>query len=201
MTDGRMIKGNETKDKIIMVTLEMISEMGLKSLSAQKIASRAGVSKSNIFHHFGSVDKLPMAAMDHLKDMMLSHIERESTETLRDVLIKIGAGSLTCNEEESKIFRAFFHLYNESFHNDDYKMLLNDVRDQHTNLMLETIIDIEGDVFDKDDLEKLSKLITITIDGFGYHYMSDYKSKDYMDMWTIQVDMIINQLETYKKKY
>lgn len=200
-SDGRVIKGQETRSKIILATLTMISEQGLKSLSAQKIAKLAGVSKSNIFHHFGSVDKLPMEAMYYLTDMMLSHIERDPKDTVRSMLMKIGEGALTCNEEESKVFRAFFNLYNESFHDEAYKKLLNEMRDKHTKQMLETILDIEGDVYDIEALGRLSKLITVTIDGFGYHYMSDYQQDTYMDMWSIQVDMLMDQLEKYKNKY
>ena len=199
--DGRMIKGQETKEKIILATLTMIAENGIKSLSAQKVAKLAGVSKSNIFHHFSSVDELPFEAMNYLTNLLLSISELDSDDTVYSMLMKIGTATLTGDEEETKIFRAFFNLYNESFYDERYKKLLNDVRNKHTDAMIQGIKHIEGDVFDDESLELISKLLTVTIDGFGYHYMADYHPETYMKMWTMQVEMVITQLDKYKKKY
>ena len=53
--DQRKAKGEETKQKIIESAIQIVSLEGIKGLSAKKVADNAGISKSNVFHHFKSL--------------------------------------------------------------------------------------------------------------------------------------------------
>lgn len=198
MNDGRIIKGLETKQKIISATLEMISEEGIKSLSAQKIAQKAGVSKSNIFHHFGSVDILPFEGLKYLTELLLSSLDPDNYQSTEELLICIGQETLTNNQEYLKMFRAFFALYNESFYDERYKNVMNHMKNLYKNSLFHTIMTLEKDL-DETKLMSLAKMITIVIDGFGYHFMTDEEPEIFMDLWRIQVDLILNQIEKIRK--
>ena len=80
--DRRLEKGNETKEKILNTALLIISEEGLKGLSAKKIADRAQISKSNIFHHYTSVDNLLEVILKNLFADTLTNIPLETCNSL-----------------------------------------------------------------------------------------------------------------------
>lgn len=47
-----------TKEKIILATLELASENGLRSISMSQIAKRAGIKKSSLYSHFASKEEI-----------------------------------------------------------------------------------------------------------------------------------------------
>lgn len=47
-----------TKEKIILATLELAGEKGLRSISMSQIAQRAGIKKSSLYSHFSSKEDI-----------------------------------------------------------------------------------------------------------------------------------------------
>jgi AcrR family transcriptional regulator len=60
-----MRKGEKTKQGIVEIGLEMASRLGLESLSIGDLAKAAGMSKSGLFGHFQSKERLQMEILDH----------------------------------------------------------------------------------------------------------------------------------------
>lgn len=197
--DGRIEKGKETKERIIKATLELISKDGIRTLSANKIAKVAGMSKSNIFHHFSSVDALPILALEYLIEQLMKGADVVPKDSLKETLIEIGAVTLKGNVEEQSHYRALFVLYNESFYDDRYKALINEMKDAFTQGMVDLITGYHPQVSDEADLDYLAKMITIILDGFGYHYMTDHQPQKFMMMWEMQVDMICEKIKLMEK--
>lgn len=187
--DGRVEKGLETKNRIIKASLELISREGIKSLSANKIAKLAGVSKSNVFHHFGSVDVIPIKALEYLIESMMQSIEGPMKGSLKEALISIGEYTFSC--EDNEMYMAMFALYNESFYDERYKKVVNEMKDAYTEEMYKLIKYYHPNIEDDGELMILSKMITIALDGLGYHFMTDNAPDMFLPMWRMQVDMII----------
>lgn len=60
-----MSKGNETKELILKAALDFSSKLGLESLSIGELAKKVGMSKSGLFGHFNSKEKLQMMVIDY----------------------------------------------------------------------------------------------------------------------------------------
>ncbi len=60
-----MTKGNETKELILKAALDFSSKLGLESLSIGELAKRVGMSKSGLFGHFNSKEKLQKMVIDY----------------------------------------------------------------------------------------------------------------------------------------
>lgn len=58
-------KPSDTAARILNVAEELFAEHGFDAVSLQTIATRAGISKANIFHHYSSKDALYLAAIKH----------------------------------------------------------------------------------------------------------------------------------------
>lgn len=60
-----MAKGSETREVILKAALDFSSKLGLESLSIGELAKRVGMSKSGLFGHFNSKEKLQMMVIDY----------------------------------------------------------------------------------------------------------------------------------------
>ena len=62
---GSMSKGADTKDLILRTALDFASRCGLEALSIGELAKKVGMSKSGLFGHFNSKEKLQMMVLDY----------------------------------------------------------------------------------------------------------------------------------------
>lgn len=199
MSDGRVLKGKETKEKILQATLLYIADHGIKGMSAAKIAKLAGVSKSNIFHHFGSVEELPIKCMAYLCDGLMTSVNTYETRTLEELLLNVGEMTFVDDINHQKTYRAFFTLYNESFHEIRYKEIIASMKSKYVKGIIEAVNYYEEGKIDQDDLTHLAYLITIIIDGMGMHFLIDGDPDQYKKLWSIQIQMVLGHIERLKK--
>jgi AcrR family transcriptional regulator len=63
-----MSKGINTKETILKAALNLTSKFGLESLSIGELAKSVGMSKSGLFGHFKSKERLQIMVMDYAAD-------------------------------------------------------------------------------------------------------------------------------------
>lgn len=63
-----MSKGFTTKENILKAAFEFTSKFGLESLSIGELAKTVGMSKSGLFSHFKSKEKLQLMVLDYAAD-------------------------------------------------------------------------------------------------------------------------------------
>jgi AcrR family transcriptional regulator len=63
-TDGRRIRGERTRQSILLHAAKVGSAEGLEAVSLQRLASDLGISKSGLFAHFGSKEELHLATIE-----------------------------------------------------------------------------------------------------------------------------------------
>ena len=69
-----MKKGNLTKENIITTAFEASSRFGLESLSIGELAKKVGMSKSGLFGHFKSKEKLQIMVLDYASKSFISFV-------------------------------------------------------------------------------------------------------------------------------
>lgn len=63
-TDGRLLRGDQTRRAILRRAVDVASVDGLEGLSIGRLAGELRVSKSGLFAHFGSKEELQLATVD-----------------------------------------------------------------------------------------------------------------------------------------
>ena len=63
-----------TKEKIILATLDLASEYGLKSLSMSQIAEKVGIKKPSLYNHFDSKETLIKEMYEYIRDKSKEHL-------------------------------------------------------------------------------------------------------------------------------
>ncbi|WP_141583944.1 TetR/AcrR family transcriptional regulator [Actinomadura sp. WMMA1423] len=62
-TDGRLLKGEQTRSTILCRAADIASAEGLEGLSIGRLATELRISKSGVFTHFGSKEELQLATV------------------------------------------------------------------------------------------------------------------------------------------
>ena len=69
-----MTKGQDTKNSILKVALDMASESTLDSVTIGALAKATGMSKSGLFAHFQSKENLQIAILEYAAEDFINHV-------------------------------------------------------------------------------------------------------------------------------
>lgn len=177
--DGRIAKGQETKEKIISGALTLISEQGMTGLSAKKIADRAGVSKSNLFHHFSTVEVLLEVILGGISAGVIKDLKIEECENLKHFFTLLGEGTFNLKGNDLVIYRTLYAFYHEAVFKDSYREQIIEVKNGMRDYFVDIIERLTGKHIDI----SLADLITMDLDGMGMHYMIEQDSEKYLQLW------------------
>lgn len=73
-TDGRLLRGEQTRRAILERAAQIASVEGLEGLSIGRLASELGVSKSGLFAHFGSKEELQLATIEWARELFIERV-------------------------------------------------------------------------------------------------------------------------------
>ena len=80
-----MSKGFNTKENILKCAFELTSKFGLESLSIGELAKNVGMSKSGLFSHFKSKEKLQIMVMDYASSNFVGQVVKPAVEKERGI--------------------------------------------------------------------------------------------------------------------
>jgi len=80
-TDGRIERGNQTREAIMRLAAQTASVEGLENLSLGRLAAELDISKSGVFAVFGSKDELQLATIRAANSIFVEHVVRPALTT------------------------------------------------------------------------------------------------------------------------
>ena len=84
-TDRRRLRGQRTRQAILLHAARVGSAEGLEAVSLQRLATDLGISKSGLFAHFGSKGELHMATIDAAAQIFVDEVIRPALAEPRGV--------------------------------------------------------------------------------------------------------------------
>ncbi|TDD82106.1 TetR/AcrR family transcriptional regulator [Actinomadura darangshiensis] len=72
--DGRVLKGEHTRNAILCRAADIASAEGLEGLSIGRLATELQISKSGVFTHFGSKEELQLATVRKAVEVFREHV-------------------------------------------------------------------------------------------------------------------------------
>jgi len=76
MVDGRVARGQRTREAIIDATIELIREAGAAAVTHRAVAKRAGTSLAATTYHFSTLDDLLVESFELLTERSVAEIQR-----------------------------------------------------------------------------------------------------------------------------
>ena len=189
--DRRMVKGDETYQALILSAMEIISESGISRISAAKLADRAKVSKSNVFHHFKTVQEIPEVVLNQMFSEMNLRMIFTDDKDLKENLIGFGEKYFKWSEVSKDKIRCFFSFYHEGLFQKRYHDILQ-VYLTESRRVLKKQIELEG--VPPTLAATYAAQIIATLDGMGMQMLIDEDMQTYVGIWELQIDMIMGQI-------
>ncbi len=85
MTDGRLLRGQRTKDIVLDTAVGLATEAGLDGLTLSQLADRLGVSKSGLFAHWRSKEELQLATIERAREQFAELVVTPALKAPRGV--------------------------------------------------------------------------------------------------------------------
>jgi AcrR family transcriptional regulator len=79
-TDGRLLRGDQTRRAILRHAVDVASVDGLEGLSIGRLAGELRVSKSGLFAHFGSKEELQLATVRAAVEIFVERVVRPAEQ-------------------------------------------------------------------------------------------------------------------------
>ncbi|TCK98520.1 TetR family transcriptional regulator [Natranaerovirga hydrolytica] len=180
-----------TSDKILYAAMEIISQEGLKGLTASKLAKIANISKSTVFHYYKSMDDIPALVLKTLYSEIFSPLEQVNYNSVYDYLNTVGLTSFSKDEQQRLLYKAFLSLYQESMHNLHLKEIVN-ICSKEFALVIYTQLRalIKGTIEDS-QVKNITQLIFMTLDGICLHYLINGNQQEALTSWELFITALI----------
>ncbi len=74
-------KSEQTREKVILASLELINRQGYTATSMDDITRETGVKKGNLYFHFSSKEELTIQLLTYAREDFLSYLKSHITDT------------------------------------------------------------------------------------------------------------------------
>ncbi|WP_025026952.1 TetR/AcrR family transcriptional regulator [Caldalkalibacillus mannanilyticus] len=193
LQDKRIEKGEQMRARILHTAITLIAEQGIKELSAAKLAQTIGMSKSNVFHHFKSIDEILSSAV-HIVFEDLSQPLKQEYQHIEEFLDALGHSIHQVPEEYLLLFKAILSFYHEGIFNSNYQEILSSYANQTTQLIEKQLVELVPHPVAQDTLRAISTILLTSLDGMGLHYWLNEHKDQYELAWQLQKKMILQYL-------
>lgn len=190
--DLRIKKGQETRNRILSATAEILAKDGMTGLSAKKIADQGGLSKGLLFHHFSSIDDVLSSLFDMLLKDISDNTPSTDVVTLEGFFKQLGDATIYMAIKHETEFCALFQYYNYAMTNEVYKKRITDLKIAMNQMYTQIISTIETVSLER--LHNIVDNIVVTLDALGMHYTLDHDQAKFKRMWSVQSELFIGYL-------
>ena len=197
---GRSDRGETTRRRILEASLQILGERGRRGLTARAVAERAGVSKGTLFHHFATLDAIPLAAAERLVTEITESVDAAAYRDARGYLRALGPASLRLVEENAEAMKALNVYLGEAFFDEEY-------REAVTALFTSALGEIRAGLATHADnavprarLDAVALSVTALLDGMTLHALLLGDSKPFHKAWRVAADAFAATLDRGERR-
>jgi AcrR family transcriptional regulator len=158
----------DTRAAIIDAAVAILGREGPGGFSAAALARETGVSKATIFHHFRSIDDIPLAAFERLAGATLRE-ESAEDRSLAALLARIGAENLAFMRTRKDFLRAYKVFVARAMFDD---RLAAELRQGIGELFARMRSSMRPLLRDDADAAAMARLTGAVFDGLALHMLS-----------------------------
>lgn len=189
----------DTKEKIIYSAIKLLLEGGYESFTSKNLIEKAGISKGALYHHFKSLDEIPLEAIKRLKKtkMYLPPFKPEDYKSMENFFNDYF--EYTVNQASNpEILCINLYYSQKSLSSDQYRQHKNELTNDLFNFYNQSIQSFYKIQIPKKKLESIASIILFFIEGLiGHSFMFSDKDK-FKDSYSIIIKSIKNELKEYE---
>ncbi len=148
--------------------MKLIAQRGIEGLTGSALAAEAGVSKATVFHHFPSMDQVPLAALDHIVVGLVDAVQHQASA--RDYLMQAGSDVLRLTAEQADEALAMNALLTGASRGSELRERMSALSTAYRDLMAEELVRLAPHA-DLDSARVVADIAIPAVDGLATHLM------------------------------
>lgn len=197
--DKRLANGAHTRDVLLEAAVDLVAQYGVAGMTAGKLARAAGISKSNVFHHFPYTGLILEAALEHVVTKLMEVVEPPGHGSVEEVLDALTDDLFSPSPDRKKlhtVLLAFFHEGSHAEHlRHSFTVFLRGLVDR----LAVRLMDCRDVRANRQRVEECSRLLLAVLDGVGLHLLTVTDSSEYVASWRLCKTMIVDTLTRTKE--
>lgn len=179
--------------------MQILGERGRRGLTARAVAERARVSKGTLFHHFATLDAIPLAATERLVTEITESVDAAAYRDARGYLRALGPASLRIVEENAEAMKALNIYLGEAFFDEDYRAAVAALFTSALGEIRAGLATHGGDALPRARLDAVAVAVAALLDGMTLHALLLGDSKRSYRAWRVAADAFAATLDRGKR--
>ena len=174
--DKRVIKGENTKNKILKASIALFSKKGYDATSISEISKKAKVTKSLLYHHYKNKDDILKHIMSHyltqVQEIIDYEMEKHEIKNLDSFFISLKSSTHNFLSENRMIVKI---LLSESFKNKEFSFHLFRIFEDFKNYIYTKI--------GEEEAMKIHNKLNCRVEEFYFHFIPTIIFSAFNDLW------------------
>jgi AcrR family transcriptional regulator len=156
--------GERTRSAILDAAVRILGRDGPDRFSASALARETGVSKATLFHHFRTIDEIPVVAMERFWSHSLS-ADKTDTASARAYLLQLGEQLLGLPRQRATFLKAHVvFLVKAMFEPELHARLAAGAEAMHARMVSELAAGLPRRR-KEEDMEAIARMVEMMLDG------------------------------------
>ncbi len=175
-----------TRTRILHAAVALMGREGPDRFTASALAREVGMSKATLFHHFDTLDEIPLAALEEIFFEFLGEVASDDP-TLADLLGRFAAEMHALVDHEA-FLRTYFVFFVKGMFDERFRdRLSRGAFEMHRR----TVRAIAPRLRPGEDAEVTARMVEVMLDGLALHHlaMGDHDRLDLV--WTRFTELLL----------
>ncbi|MGK0291010.1 MAG: AcrR family transcriptional regulator [bacterium] len=170
MVDQRKERGKKTRIAIIEATLLILETSGMHSLSTRAIAKKAGISQSNLYHHFKNVDEILLASFEYYIEGELKLQDVGQYPDLESYLLKVIYLHKNCDQEDKEsCSRSYLAFSEKVLFDKNFQIQLSNLHEKFNQYLRDSVKQLVNKDISEEKLEQFIFFFNMFREGVKAH--------------------------------
>src|SRR5271157_920503 len=173
----------DTRAAIIEAAVSILGQDGPAGLTASSLTRAVGISKATLFHHFRTIDEIPLVALEHLA-LQLQAFSPVEKKSFKQTIEALGEGTRMLVEQQRDFISAYFVFFGKALFDKRLRQSLANCGAQSRAVITQLVRkNMKGMKTDR-DVEDFVNIIVIMLDGLALHLLLADDKRPIMRAWS-----------------
>ena len=174
----------DTRAAIIEAAVSILGHEGPAGLTASALTRAVGISKATLFHHFRTIDEIPLVALEHLALQLQAFSPVQKKRSPRRTIEPLGDGARILVEQHRDFISAYFVFFGKALFDKRLRQSLANCGAQSRAIIAQLVRKNMKGVKTDRDVDDVVNVIMIMLDGLALHLLLADDKRPIMRAWS-----------------
>jgi AcrR family transcriptional regulator len=174
----------DTRIAIIEAAVRILGRSGPDGLSASSLTREVGISKATLFHHFRSIDEIPLLALEHLA-LQLQAFAPPEKAARGNAIEALGEGTRALIEQHRDFLNAYFVFFSKALFDPALRKRLAECGGEARAVIRQLVAATMASTASERDTDDIVNMVAIMLDGLALHLMLFDDQRPLMRAWSL----------------